>query len=93
MFLRIRRNCSHGNTSRRKLVKRGNIAPLVLMIIMINKYILWLILGEASVPVAECDKVEFQSHPKKSMLFKDYVDYWKSCDQKSKLSQNGNYGF
>ena len=73
--------------------KTWNIAPFVLMIIIINKYTLWLILGEANVPVAECDKVEFQSHPKKSMLFKDYVDYWKSCDQKSKLSQNGNYGF
>ena len=27
-------------------------------------------------PVADCNQVQFQSHPKHSMLFKDFIEYW-----------------
>ena len=45
------------------------------------------------VPVADCNKIQFQSHPKQSMLFKEFIDYWKSCNDDSKLSKNGNQNF
>ena len=32
--------------------------------------------GDANVPVADCKQVQFESHPKHSMLFKDFLDYW-----------------
>ncbi|XP_028392950.1 2-oxoglutarate and iron-dependent oxygenase JMJD4-like isoform X2 [Dendronephthya gigantea] len=34
--------------------------------------------AEATVPVADCDEEEFQSHPKHSMLFKKFIDYWQA---------------
>jgi hypothetical protein len=34
------------------------------------------VLGDATVPVADCKQVQFHSHPKHSMLFKDFLQYW-----------------
>ena len=42
-----------------------------------------LFVGEATVPVADCNKEEFQSHPKHSMLFKDFMNYWKERNDKN----------
>ncbi|XP_074662894.1 2-oxoglutarate and iron-dependent oxygenase JMJD4-like [Tubulanus polymorphus] len=32
--------------------------------------------GDAVVPIAHCDKEEFNSHPKSDKSMKDYLDYW-----------------
>ena len=39
-------------------------------------YFLLLVTGEATVPVADCNQVQFESHPKHPMLFKDFIKYW-----------------
>lgn len=44
--------------------------------------------GEATVPVADCNQEQFQSHPKLSMLLKDFIEYWKG---KNTLNSKGAY--
>jgi hypothetical protein len=36
--------------------------------------------GDAVVPVADCNRREYDAHPKEEMLFRDFVDYWKSLE-------------
>lgn len=40
--------------------------------------LLYVFSAGATVPVADCNTVEFQSHPKHSMSFKKFVDYWEA---------------
>ena len=44
--------------------------------------------GEATIPVADCNQVQFQSHPKHSMLFKDFIEYW---EEKNSGTLEGAY--
>ena len=37
----------------------------------------FIFIGEAAVPVANCNKREYGSHPKQEMNLKDYLSYWK----------------
>ena len=39
-------------------------------------------LGDASVPVADCSKEQFDSHCKKEMKMADYVQYWRGLVQR-----------
>ena len=48
----------------------------------------FIVLGDANVPVADCKQVQFESHPKHSMLFKDFLNYW---EEKSNGTSKGAY--
>ncbi|OQR71152.1 jmjC domain-containing protein 4-like [Tropilaelaps mercedesae] len=44
----------------------------------VNVRVLEDLFGECTVPVADCQRTEYDSQPKQEMSMKDYLDYWKS---------------
>ena len=44
---------------------------------------IFFILGDATAPVADCSRVEYNAHSKLEMTVKDFVDYWQDYGARS----------
>ena len=50
------------------------------------------LLGDADVPVADCNDIHFSSHPKTTWKLNDYLSYWKQLQISCKKTTDEDFG-